>query len=416
MSGLGLQLEYLLEGGARIGDVRGVEVAVDFGDTQSEYAAALGGAGLYPALDRGLIEVAGHDRVAWLHNLTTNTVRDLHSGEGDYAFVVNVKGRIVLDLNVLMARELIRLDVDRRAIPAALNHFGRYTISEDVSVQDLSGLQVRFVLLGPAAIRVAGLIGLPYAAAMAQLGSAGVELLGQPAMVFRNDLAGVFGLEVCVPVEAAADVWSFLLQAGRPEGLKPIGRAAVRTLQIEAGIPVWGEEIDDEVLPAETLQMDRAVSLNKGCYVGYEVVERMRSRHALPRRLVGLGLSRLPADLPRPVGLQLDGKDVGRLMSCCESPAVGSAVGLGYLLAGCVDPGSVVTVAADPPIEAHVVELPLQADPRVGQVVLVEDGVHLPSPHVGDGGDWSAGGIVKAGRSSADAEERRPTPTCSMGC
>ena len=306
------------------------------------------------------MELVGGDRVSWLHNLTTNTVRDLRPNEGNYAFMVNLKGRIILDLNVLMGRESIALDMDRRAVPAALNHFDRYTITEDVSVRDLTGRQTRFVLLGPAAVQIAGLIGAANASAMAQLASAAVELLGRPVMVFRNDLAGRFGLELSVPAEIAGEVWSFLLDVGRPVGLRPVGRTAVRTFQIEAGIPVWGEDIDDEVLPAETSQMDRAVSLNKGCYIGHEVVERMRSRHALPRRLVGLRLSRAVAGIHLPAGLRSDGKSIGRLTSCCESPAAGSAIGLGYLPPSYADSGRAVTVAIEPPVEARVVSLPFE--------------------------------------------------------
>jgi folate-binding protein YgfZ len=353
---------YLASSGARIEEIRGAAVVADFGDKRNEYAAALAKAGLYPALDRGLIEVAGRDRTSWLHNLTTNAVRDLLPGDGNYTFAVNLKGRILLDFNVLVLSDSIRLDMDRRSVPEALKHFNRYIITEDVTTGDLSERTTRFVLLGPMASQVARLIGVPHASSMAQLGSITVDLLGQPALLFRHDLAGVFGLEITIPNEAAADVWSHLLEIGRSAGLRPVGRSAVRTLQIEAGIPVWGEEIDGEVLPAETLQLDRAVSFNKGCYLGHEVIERMRSHQAIPRRLVGLRMEQPPACRTPPVALQAEGKAVGRLMSCCESPAVGSVIGLGYLASAYAQPGAAVTLATDPPIEAQVISVPLRPD------------------------------------------------------
>lgn len=360
MLGSAEQDAYLSTAGARTAAIRGMPVVTDFGDERGEYTAALSAAGFYPALDRGLIEITGRDRAVWLHNLTTNGVRDLLPGDGNYAFAVNLKGRIILDLNVLVLADRILLDLDARALSDAMRHFDRYTITEDVSTRDVSDQTARFVLLGSAAPRVADQIGMPHALAMAQLGPTSIDLFGRPALAFRHDLAGVFGLELSVPREVSENVWRHLLDIGRAVGLRPVGRSTVRILQMEAGIPVWGEEIDGEVLPAETLQLDRAVNFNKGCYLGHEVIERMRSHHAIPRRLVGLRLSGLPTGVALPVVLQADGKPVGRLMSCCHSPAVGSAIGLGYLVSASAQPGTVVALATDPPTGAQVITLPVR--------------------------------------------------------
>jgi len=350
--------------GARFAEVRALAVVTDFGDPLAEYAAATTAVGLYPVLDRALIEVAGADRTSWLHNLVTNDIRRLLTGDGSYTFAVSVKGRILMDFNVLARQESFWLDTDRRHAAAALTHFDRYTITEDVQVRDLSAAYARLMLVGPKAAALADQLHAPDVAAMSELselGSTTVMLAGRPVLLFRHDLAGLPGLELCVPAEVAVEAWLALMDIGQPVGLRPVGRIAVRTLQIESGIPVWGEEIDGDVLPAETLQLQRAVSFNKGCFVGYEVIERMRSRHSLPRKLVGLRLARLPAEGSTPVPLQVAGKTVGRLMSFCHSPAVGSPVGLGYLATTYTGPGMVVAAATDPPIDAEVVPLPFHS-------------------------------------------------------
>ncbi len=356
-----IQHEFLRQAGGRFGAISGCEIVAHFGDPVHEYEVARTGVGLYPALDRGMIEVTGVDRAAWLHNLTTNAVRDLQPGDGNYAFAVNLKGRILFDLNVLVCPGAIRLDLHRRALPVAWNHFNRYLITEDVTLEDMTASLARFALVGPRAPEVAAKIGLPHAAVMAQLGPAFIDLLGKRAMVYRHEFAGVFGLEIGLPAELADEAWSHLLEVGRPADIRPVGRAALRTLRIEAGIPAWGEEIDEEVLPAETLQLDRAVSFNKGCYLGHEVIERLRSHHALPRKLVGLRLSQLPAGAASPISIRAEDKTVGRLMSFCHSPAVGAPVGLGYLVSACAHPGTTVLVATDPPIHAQVTTLPFQS-------------------------------------------------------
>ncbi len=355
-----IQNEFLRQAGGHFETIPSCEIVAHFGHPAREYEVARAGAGLYPALDRGMIEITGVDRAAWLHNLVTNAVRDLQPGDGNYTFAANLKGRILFDLNVLVCPGAIRLDLDRRAVPVALNHFNRYLITEDVVIEDMTASYARFALVGPRAPEVAANAGVPETAAMAQLAPAFVDLPGQRVMVFRHDSAGVFGLEICVPAEFADEVWSHLLDVGRPAGIQPVGRSALRTLRIEAGIPVWGEEIDDQVLPAETLQLDRAVSFNKGCYLGHEVIERVRSHHALPRKLVGLRLAQLPADATLPIPLRADDKVVGRLMSFCHSPGVGAPIGLGYLLSACANPGATVVVATDPLIEAQVAPLPFQ--------------------------------------------------------
>ena len=97
---------------------------------------------------RGLLEIVGPDRADWLHNLTTNEIKTLQPGRGCYAFAVNVKGRILFDLNVLAKAQSIWLDIDRRWVATALAHFAKYTIVEDVAVTDRSHDFVRLALTG----------------------------------------------------------------------------------------------------------------------------------------------------------------------------------------------------------------------------------------------------------------------------
>jgi len=346
--------------GARIESVRGIPVVVDFGDPAGEYHTTRTGVAVYPSRERVVLEVAGGDRTDWLHNLVTQDVKAITQGHGAYSFALDAKGRIQMDFNILVADRCIRIDLDRRWVERALAHFSRYIITEDVSLIDRSGDLERISLLGGDLKRLAEMLGVGSFRRMAPLEFTTVRLGGGEVWAVRHDFAGIPGLELHVPTELAGACWKAVCEAGRPMGLRPVGRTAVRTLQIEAGIPLYGEDMDETVLPAETPVLDRAVSFTKGCYLGQEIVARMRTHGQVSRRMVGLRLADLPgAPLPLKL-LTAEGKPAGRLTSVCLSPAVGAVVGLGYLEADRAVPGQRVRVAADSPLEAEVTSLPFR--------------------------------------------------------
>jgi folate-binding protein YgfZ len=346
---------------ARFGELTieagGSAAALDYGNPMAEYRASLDAAGIHDARERGLIEVTGQDRAAWLHNLVTNTVKTLRPGEGVYAFATSAKGRILFDCHVLALQDAIWVDVDRQLVGKAIEHFERYHIGEDVRLMDRSDEYCRVILLGPKAAEIVATLGATQAGSLPAIGSTQVMLAGKPRLMVRNDaFAGAFGLELHVEAADAAACWERLMELGRPV-IRPVGRTAVDVLRIEAGIPVYGQDIDEEVVPAETQQNERAVSYEKGCYLGQEIVERMRSRGSLGRKLVGLRLSGSAGVHPG-AALTAEGSNVGRLTSACESYAAGGTIGLGYVRIGYAEPGTRLRV--DVSIDAEVVTLPLR--------------------------------------------------------
>lgn len=350
--------QVVTSAGARWEESLGVRMAADYGDVRAEHEVAFAGAAICDARDRGVIEIRGRDRATWLHNLVTNTIKTLQPGEGNYGFAINVKGRILMDFNMLVLGDAIWLDIDRRLIAKALAHFDRYTITEDVQCRDRSGEFARIALTGPKAAEIADALGATNAPVMAALSSAPVALAGRHRLMVRHDFAGVFGVEFFVESEDAARCWERLLEIGAPVGLRPVGRAAIETLRIEAGIPRYGQDIDEEVLPAETDQIERAISYVKGCYLGQEVVERMRSRGALARKLVGLRFSDEGVQPAAP--LRAGEAEVGRVTSVCRSFALAARIGLGYLRTGHTEPGTRVSVGAAGAVTAEVVPLPMR--------------------------------------------------------
>lgn len=335
-----------------------------FGDLESEYHALSDGAALVDRSDRGLLEITGADRAPWLHNLTTNEVKNVSPGEGNYAFVVNVQGRIQFDINVLVLKDKLWVDLDRGWLELAIAHFDKYTIVEDVSVTDRTDEFVRLGLVGEGARSVTEALGAPHAPAMPQLGTATIEWGGCSISLVRHDFCGPFGVELFVPVDRAVALWEALVDPSTEPAATPAGEEAVDIHRIEAGLPWPLREITNEYLPAETGQLERAVSYTKGCYLGQEVVERMRTREALARRLVGL---RIEGEAIPPSGATIgipEGTSAGVVTSACRSVLTGSVIALGYLKTAHCDPGTVVEVKwADGQARAVVKDLPFTEKP-----------------------------------------------------
>jgi len=302
-----------------------------FGDLRREYDALGDGPAIVDRSYRHLLEISGTDRAAWLHNLTTQEVRNLRQGEGSYAFALNAQGRILFDLNILVRSDVIWIDLDRRFTEAACRHFEKYIITEDVSVADRTEEFVRLGLVGENAKRLVSDLGAPQAPAMPWCGTAKMTHGGAELTFLRHDFCGPFGVELFVPADRAVGLWEGLSASSQVDPAVPAGYDAVQVRRIEAGLPWPCHEITDEYLPAETGQLDRAVSFTKGCYLGQEVVERMRSRDVVARQMIGVLIA--GQEVP-PTGAELataDGRRVGTLTSVCRALVEDRVIGLGYV-------------------------------------------------------------------------------------
>ena len=293
-----------------------------------EYRALTDGPALVDRSYRGLLEITGLDRATWLHNLTTNQVTSLSTGSGTYAFSLNVKGRILFDLNLFVREDAIWVDLDRRFLQAAQSHFAKHTIMEDVQVIDRSADFVRLGVVGGRATE-----------ALATLGTRAIETLpvlcvseamwkGDSISCVRHDFCGPLAVELYVHAARAVDFWNWMVDS---VGAVPAGDEAVQIHRNEAGVPWPGHEITDEYLPAETGQLERAVSFNKGCYLGQEVVERMRSRGVVARQLAGLEIEGDELPPAEATLTNAEGTSVGRITSACHSIEKGGVIGLGYV-------------------------------------------------------------------------------------
>ena len=164
-------------------------------------------------------------------------------------------------------------------------------------------------------------------------------------LLVRTALTGE-GFWIVAPVERLPELWQSLVQAARPLGGQAVGFAALEVARIEAGTPRYGADIEENNISQETGQF-RALSFTKGCYLGQEIVERVRSRGKVNRKLVGLVApagSALRAGMKIAAGDRDGGRDIGRVTSAAHSFALGKPIALAYLRHESSEPGAQVQV------------------------------------------------------------------------
>ena len=296
------------------------------GDPAAEYRAARGDAVLADRMDLGRLEIIGKDAADLLHRLTTNDVRGLAPGQGTATAFVTNKGRLVdlVILHHLDDRLLCLTGPGRSAVVAAT--IDRYTFREDVKVRDLERSHGTIGLYGArASERAAALFG-PEAAERPLHHAKAVGFAGATAILARTFPLGGGGFHLTAEADALPALRRGIL--GNSPGLLVAGPECIEALRIEAGLPLAGHELTEEYNPWEARLQD-AISLNKGCYVGQEVIARLNTYKKVSRCLVRLEIrDGLPAPGSR---IEADGETSGSLTSAAAVPGEGRVVALAYL-------------------------------------------------------------------------------------
>jgi folate-binding protein YgfZ len=338
-------------------DYRGALTAARFADPQLEFAALLSGCGVYDLGFRARISLTGGDRVRWLNGMVTNNIRDLAVGCGVYAFLLNPQGRILGDMSVYNRGDALVVETDRSQVEKMIATFDHYIIMDDVEVTDVSEKQTTLGLSGPksrsilnaAGIEVPELEPLRMITPQCNCDCGCVE-----CTVVRGDDAQHESYEIWLAPQDVYRTWQALLAGGAT----PVGSEALEIQRIAAGIPLYGVDIRERDLPQETEQI-RALNFNKGCYVGQEIVERIRSRGAVHRKFTGFVVEGTAA-IATGDKIICDEKEVGEITSVATlgKPSGDRTIALGYIRREVGIPGREVTIGAS---RATVSQLPLDS-------------------------------------------------------
>ena len=307
---------------------------------------------------RGKILVTGGDRLRWLNGMVSNTVQTLPEGEGNYSFLLSVQGRIQGDCYVYRRAEDLLLDTNGDQIQRIMGHLDHFVIMDDVELADVSRQWTALSLAGPAAPRVLATLGFAAPTSSPENARMSKMRVGEVACILIEAYhVSVPRYELWFAPEHVLDVWETLQAAGA----NPCGLEATEALRVLEATPLYGVDLNDRDLPQETAQA-RALNFSKGCYLGQEIVERIRSRGKVNRQFRQFALQGARPDT-LPIDLRSADQSVGRITSTASllSAGVSATLALGFIRLEVLDRNAeitydsgVATLAAPPAITRPV--------------------------------------------------------------
>jgi len=292
-----------------------------------------GGAGLIDLSERGRIRVSGSEATMFLNGLVTNDVKSLAENRWMPAVFPTVQGRLIGAVRMAHLKDGFLIDTERASHDAVLKTISRFTMAGDFKVADLTDESAILSLQG---LRAGEIVGKVFNAIVADLPRNGVSE-HDGVTIIRATHTAEDGFDLVFDATRAAEIRQELQDAGATL----VDQETFEILRIEAGIACFGRDMDETNVVPET-NLDDAVSFTKGCYVGQEIIVRIKHRGHPAKKLVGL-----KADRPMEPG--------AIVTSAAVSPRLGN-IGLGYVRWEHIEPGTNVVVDDD--VQATVTELP----------------------------------------------------------
>jgi folate-binding protein YgfZ len=353
---------------ARLGATMNVQddlyVPASYGDVSIEYVAVReDGAGLIDLSPRGRMLVSGTEAVQFLNGLITNDMKTLAENSWMPAAFPNVQGRLIASVRVI---RLPDKGTDRNVCPAflidteaathqrVLKTIERFTLAGDFRVTDITSATALLTLQGAKAASLIGSVVGKEAAALAPRSAMQVAWQQGELTVMRATHTSEDGFDLIVSADQAGSLWEALRNAGA----QPVGYDALEIMRIESGVPRFGVDMDETNVVTEAA-LDDAVSYTKGCYVGQEIIARIKYRGHVAKKLSGLVFDEAVKAEAGALIKSSDDKEIGRITSVTYSPRLGRSIAMGYLKYDYLAPNTKVKVISnDAELASVVTEIP----------------------------------------------------------
>lgn len=348
----------------------GWRVAVHYTDPISEHQAVRNSIGIADISYRSRHQLTGDDRAKFLHRIISNDVENLSAGQGTYAMLLTHRGKIIADLNIYVLEDAITIDTAPETRENVFTELDKYIIADDVEFSDLTAETGAIAVHGPKSPELVGdVLGISDVAHLQERHNCErkADALFKNAVVcVRTDNIGETGYTLYTAADGLTSLWSALMAEGSKFNVQPIGWNALESLRIEAGIPRYGTELTDAVIPLEA-ELEHAIDFEKGCYIGQEIVARMKYRGHPNRLLRGLEIDGSPTtqddcELQPNAPIFNGDKEVGWVTSATFAPTLAKQIALGYVRIAVTEPGSRVQIETPSGrVNATVVRLPFSA-------------------------------------------------------
>ena len=353
--------------GATFRDEGGWRVPASYGDMMAEYSAVRdGGAGLIDLSSRGRLRLSGSEAILFLNGLITNDMKTLAAHHWMPAVFPNVQGRLIAAVRVMRLSDdtekeqpVFLLDTEAANHEVVLKNIGRFTMAGDFHVADVSDETVQLAIQGRNAAAIASAALGATVGDLARDGVAEVTWEQSVVTVIRATHTGEDGFDLVVATSRAEELWESIIKAGA----QPVGHDALDTLRIEAGIAAFGRDMDETNVVTET-NLDHAISFTKGCYLGQEIIIRIKHRGHVAKKLTGLLFARKEQIQPGATIVSAEGKEIGRVTSATFSPRLGVSIALGYVRYEYLGSGTEVMAQVD----GGVLQATVHALPFVGHL------------------------------------------------
>ena len=317
----------------------GWELTQSYGDVSTEYIAARDEAAIYDSSYIGRLKANGEDALDLLHRLSTNDLLTVQPGQGAPTVLTTDRGRILDLLTILNLGDQLMLLTSPQTRETVAQWIDKYTIIEDVIIEDATLSTAMLSVIGPGAGAVlGGLVNLDLSS-FEPYQSAEISVSGVIGHVVRRDLISLPRYELIVPFQSAEPVWQAIVSAG----VVPIGIEAYEMLRVEEGEPQYGGELGEAYNPLET-GLWGSISFDKGCYIGQEVIARLDTYQKVQKHLVSLSFSS-DAQVAEGAKLAMNGKEVGLVTSVVKLPTTSELIGMGYVRKEAAESGTKLSLS-----------------------------------------------------------------------
>ena len=343
--------------GARFALSFGWEMAAAYGDPAEEHRQVRALVGIVDLSSHGAIRIGGKEGTQFLNGLITNDVKTLQKGKGIRAAFLTPHGKVIALCRILGHGEDVLIITDPQTHEKTYKYLFPFTYAGDFTAEDVSDNYRMLSVQGPRSLQVLKEVCFEPVPSLDEYSWIETIIGGHHAIVTRHSHTGETGYDILVSADGLADVWDFLLMKGAFHSIVPFGYEALNSLRIEAGIPIYGVDADENNMVLEIGLAD-AVSFSKGCYKGQEPVVMATHRGHVSKKLSGLELEG-DAVPSRGDKITASGKDVGQVTSALASQTLGRVIAMGYIKYGFFEVGKDVEIlTSSGNAAARIVDMP----------------------------------------------------------